>query len=64
LLKRIGALLEPGGLIFFSNNYQRFRLDTEALAEFEIEDLTRATIPEDFRRNPKIHVAYLLRHKE
>lgn len=64
LLKRIGALLEPGGLILFSNNYQRFRLDSAALADFEIEDLTRATIPEDFRRSPKIHVAYLLKHKE
>jgi 23S rRNA (guanine2445-N2)-methyltransferase / 23S rRNA (guanine2069-N7)-methyltransferase len=61
LLRRVGSLLEPGGLILFSNNYQRFRLDTEALAEFQVEDLSRATIPEDFRRNPKIHVAYLLR---
>jgi 23S rRNA (guanine2445-N2)-methyltransferase / 23S rRNA (guanine2069-N7)-methyltransferase len=64
LLQRIAALLEPGGLILFSNNYQRFRLDSAALAEFEIEDLTRATIPEDFRRNPKIHVAYLLKRKK
>ena len=63
LLHRIGALLEPGGLILFSNNYQRFKLDAEALADFEIEDLSRATIPEDFRRNQKIHVAYLLKRR-
>jgi 23S rRNA (guanine2445-N2)-methyltransferase / 23S rRNA (guanine2069-N7)-methyltransferase len=64
LLQRIGALLEPGGLVLFSNNYQRFRLDTEGLSDFAIEDMTRSTIPEDFRRNPKIHVAYLLKRKD
>jgi 23S rRNA (guanine2445-N2)-methyltransferase / 23S rRNA (guanine2069-N7)-methyltransferase len=64
LLQRIGALLEPGGLILFSNNFQRFRLDSEVLSEFTIEDLSRATIPEDFRRNPKIHVAYLLKRSD
>jgi 23S rRNA (guanine2445-N2)-methyltransferase / 23S rRNA (guanine2069-N7)-methyltransferase len=61
LLQRCGDLLEPDGLILFSNNYQRFRLDAEGLAGFEVEDLSRATIPEDFRRSPRIHVAYLLR---
>jgi 23S rRNA (guanine2445-N2)-methyltransferase / 23S rRNA (guanine2069-N7)-methyltransferase len=64
LLRRIGRLLEPGGLILFSNNYQRFRLDVDALADFAVQDLSRATIPEDFRRNAKIHVAYLLRRKD
>jgi 23S rRNA (guanine2445-N2)-methyltransferase / 23S rRNA (guanine2069-N7)-methyltransferase len=64
LLRRIGELLEPDGVILFSNNFQRFKLDTGALADFEVEDLSRATIPEDFRRNPKIHVAYLLKRKE
>jgi len=50
-------------VILFSNNYQRFKLDAEALAEFEVQDLSRKTLPEDFRRNPKIHVAYLLRRR-
>ena len=47
--------------MLFSNNYQRFRLDAAALADFEVEDLTRATMPEDFRRNPRIHVCFSLR---
>jgi 23S rRNA (guanine2445-N2)-methyltransferase / 23S rRNA (guanine2069-N7)-methyltransferase len=63
LLHRIGEVLEPDGTILFSNNYQRFRLDTDGLADFEVKDITRATIPEDFRRNPKIHVAYLLKRR-
>jgi 23S rRNA (guanine2445-N2)-methyltransferase / 23S rRNA (guanine2069-N7)-methyltransferase len=61
LLHRIGELLEPDGCILFSNNYQRFKLDAAALSGFEVQDLSRGTIPEDFRRNPRIHVAYLLR---
>jgi 23S rRNA (guanine2445-N2)-methyltransferase / 23S rRNA (guanine2069-N7)-methyltransferase len=53
-------LLEPGGTIVFSNNFQRFRLDATALSGFAIEDLTRATIPEDFARSPRIHQCFLL----
>jgi 23S rRNA (guanine2445-N2)-methyltransferase / 23S rRNA (guanine2069-N7)-methyltransferase len=63
LLRLVAALLEPDGVILFSNNYQRFKLDAESLADFEVEDLGRKTLPEDFRRNPKIHVAYLLRRR-
>ena len=63
LLRLVAALLEPDGVILFSNNYQRFKLDAESLADFEVEDLSRKTLPEDFRRNPKIHVAYLLRRR-
>ena len=60
LLTRVARLLDPGGTILFSNNYQRFNLDTAALGAFEIEDITAATIPEDFKRNPRIHAAWLL----
>ena len=61
LLRRAGQLLEPGGTIVFSNNFRRFKLDADGLGDFSIEDVTRGTIPEDFRRNQKIHVCYLLR---
>jgi 23S rRNA (guanine2445-N2)-methyltransferase / 23S rRNA (guanine2069-N7)-methyltransferase len=64
LLERVGALLEPGGRILFSNNNQRFRLDVEGLPDFVVEDISRATLPEDFRRNPRIHVAYLLTRRD
>lgn len=48
-------LLNPGGEIVFSNNYRRFKLDTEALAGCKIEDWSKRTLPVDFARNPKIH---------
>jgi 23S rRNA (guanine2445-N2)-methyltransferase / 23S rRNA (guanine2069-N7)-methyltransferase len=61
LLAMTARLLGPGGTIVFSNNFQRFRLDPAVAQAFEIEDLSRATLPEDFARNPRIHACFLLR---
>jgi 23S rRNA (guanine2445-N2)-methyltransferase / 23S rRNA (guanine2069-N7)-methyltransferase len=61
LLELCARLLEPGGSIVFSNNFQKFRLDPSVPDRFEVEDLTRSTLPEDFERNPRVHVCYLLR---
>jgi 23S rRNA (guanine2445-N2)-methyltransferase / 23S rRNA (guanine2069-N7)-methyltransferase len=61
LLAMAQRLLEPGGVIVFSNNFQKFRLDPAVTQAFEVEDLSRATLPEDFARNPRIHVCFLLR---
>jgi 23S rRNA (guanine2445-N2)-methyltransferase / 23S rRNA (guanine2069-N7)-methyltransferase len=60
LLRLVAGLLEPGGTIVFSNNFQRFRLDAAALPELDIRDITRETIPADFARNPRIHHCFLL----
>jgi 23S rRNA (guanine2445-N2)-methyltransferase / 23S rRNA (guanine2069-N7)-methyltransferase len=61
LLRQAAALLEPGGEIVFSSNFRRFKLDDSLRAEFTVEDLTRATIPRDFARDPKVHCCFLLR---
>jgi 23S rRNA (guanine2445-N2)-methyltransferase / 23S rRNA (guanine2069-N7)-methyltransferase len=61
LLEAAARLLVPGGRIVFSNNFQKFRLDPSVLERFEVEDVTRATIPEDFARNARIHACFLLR---
>jgi len=60
LLLLVGQLLAPGGAIVFSNNYTRFKIDSFGLKEFQIEDITRATIPKDFERSPKIHQCFVL----
>jgi 23S rRNA (guanine2445-N2)-methyltransferase / 23S rRNA (guanine2069-N7)-methyltransferase len=61
LLEMAARLLEPEGVIVFSNNFQKFRLDPAVTQAFEVEDLSRATLPEDFARNPRIHVCFLLK---
>lgn len=55
LLRQAVALLAPDGVLVFSNNYRKFKLDRDALPELEIEDITARTIPRDFARNPRIH---------
>jgi 23S rRNA (guanine2445-N2)-methyltransferase / 23S rRNA (guanine2069-N7)-methyltransferase len=63
LLEHAAALLNEDGTIVFSNNYSRFRLDREALSRFDVEDISAATIPKDFARNPRIHRAFVLRRR-
>ncbi|WP_116810060.1 bifunctional 23S rRNA (guanine(2069)-N(7))-methyltransferase RlmK/23S rRNA (guanine(2445)-N(2))-methyltransferase RlmL [Steroidobacter cummioxidans] len=63
LLTLAAQLLTPDGIIVFSNNYTRFRLDRDGLAAFEIEDIGRRTLPKDFERNPRIHACYVLRRR-
>lgn len=64
LLVSAGRLLAPGGTVVFSNNLRTFRMDVDGLASAGLvaEEITRATIPEDFARNPRIHNAWLVRH--
>lgn len=55
--------LRPGGTLYFSNNFRKFRLDADALQEFLIEDISPATIGFDFQRNPAIHRCWKLTHR-
>jgi 23S rRNA (guanine2445-N2)-methyltransferase / 23S rRNA (guanine2069-N7)-methyltransferase len=63
LISDAAALLEPDGILIFSTNLRRFKLDREALAPLAIEDITRRTIPKDFERNPKIHQCFRITRK-
>lgn len=59
LLRAAVARLAPGGVLYFSNNFRRFKLDEAALAAFaQVADISAATLPPDFARNPKIHRAW------
>lgn len=62
LIRSVSRLLAPNGLLVFSNNLRRFRMDTDALTGLSIEDITARTIPKDFARNPRIHNCWLIRH--
>jgi 23S rRNA (guanine2445-N2)-methyltransferase / 23S rRNA (guanine2069-N7)-methyltransferase len=63
LLGGVARLLAPGGVLVFSTNYTRFRLEADALPGLVVEDVTRATIPKDFERNPRIHRCFFIRHR-
>ena len=55
LLNFCGERLLPDGVIVFSNNFRRFKLDEAGLSSFAVNETTAATIPFDFTRNPRIH---------
>ena len=54
-------LLAPGGLLVFSTNAQRFKLAAELSERHSVLDVSAATLPEDFVRNPRIHRCYEIR---
>ena len=61
-LIRAASRLAPRGLLLFSNNYRRFRLDDAAVAEFALaREISPATLDPDFERNPRIHRAWEIR---
>lgn len=65
LLKLTMARLAPGGLLLFSNNFRRFRLDEGAVMAFaRVAEITRTTIDPDFARNPRVHRCWELQHPE
>lgn len=56
LLRAAVARLAPGGVLYFSNNYRRFRLDEAAIESFaHVEDISARTIPPDFERDARVH---------
>ncbi|MEM6731943.1 MAG: class I SAM-dependent methyltransferase, partial [Myxococcota bacterium] len=56
-MKRLAA----GGVLVFSTNLRKFKLDETLREHFEVEDVTKASIPPDFERNARIHVCYEFR---
>jgi 23S rRNA (guanine2445-N2)-methyltransferase / 23S rRNA (guanine2069-N7)-methyltransferase len=62
LIRACCAVLAPAGTLYFSTNLQRFKFDVEALADLAVADITTTTIAEDFKRNPRIHACWRIRH--
>lgn len=60
LIRKAMDLLRRDGVLVFSTNRQRFRLDEAALADLFIEDVSLSSIPRDFARNPRIHRCWRL----
>jgi 23S rRNA (guanine2445-N2)-methyltransferase / 23S rRNA (guanine2069-N7)-methyltransferase len=58
------GLLAPGGLLIFSTNAQRFRLDPALAGRYAIRDISAATLPRDFERNPRIHRCFEVRRPD
>jgi len=61
LIDGCARVLAPGGLIVFSTNSQRFRLDESLSSRYDVRDISAKTLPRDFERNPRIHRCFEVR---
>ena len=61
LLQKTLRLLAPGGILIFSNNFRKFSMSFNELADLEIENISSKTIPLDFERHPRIHNCWLIK---
>lgn len=60
LLALVAKNLAPSGVVFFSTNYRRFHFEQQCIEkDYTIREITRQTIPEDFR-NQRIHRTWRL----
>jgi 23S rRNA (guanine2445-N2)-methyltransferase / 23S rRNA (guanine2069-N7)-methyltransferase len=58
LINRALRLLSKTGILYFSTNFRRFKLEQQALSSFKVENISAQTIPPDFTRNPRIHYCW------
>lgn len=63
LIRDTVRLLESNGILIFSNNLRRFRLDRDALPGLDVEEMTSRMLPKDFARNPRIHNCWRIRFR-
>ena len=62
LLTLAMARLSAGGVLYFSTNRRRFKLDDRVQQRWHVTDVSRASIPPDFERNQRIHACWRLTH--
>jgi 23S rRNA G2069 N7-methylase RlmK/C1962 C5-methylase RlmI len=59
LLNAILKRLADGGVVYFSTNFRRFKLDETKLTGYTVREISKQTVPEDFR-NERIHRCWRL----
>jgi len=56
-------LLEPGGQLYFSNNLKKFKLSTEVVERYRVEDISQLSLDEDFKRAKPSHHCFVFSHR-
>jgi 23S rRNA (guanine2445-N2)-methyltransferase / 23S rRNA (guanine2069-N7)-methyltransferase len=55
LIRNSMSKLADGGVLIFSNNFRKFKMDELVTRQFNVENITAQTLDLDFERNPRIH---------
>jgi len=61
MIRQAMQRLTSEGLLIFSTNFRRFKLDESLEEEFAVEEVSQDTIDRDFQRNPRIHRCWHIR---
>lgn len=59
VVQRVLERLKPGGALYFSSNFRKFKLDSGIENLAAVKNITGKTVPEDFR-DKRIHHCFLL----
>ncbi|MGE4401903.1 MAG: bifunctional 23S rRNA (guanine(2069)-N(7))-methyltransferase RlmK/23S rRNA (guanine(2445)-N(2))-methyltransferase RlmL [Desulfobulbus sp.] len=54
--------LAKAGVLVFSTNFRKFKLDDTLEQQFDIREISEETVPFDFKRNQRIHRCWEFRH--
>ncbi len=63
LVNRCMDLLLPGGTLYFSNNFRKFKLDAKIQERFAVEDMKEKSLDKDFAQRANIHHCWQIKHK-
>jgi 23S rRNA (guanine2445-N2)-methyltransferase / 23S rRNA (guanine2069-N7)-methyltransferase len=63
LISQAMQRLTSEGVLIFSSNFRRFKLDESVGEEFAAEEVSRDTLDKDFQRNARIHRCWHIQHK-
>ncbi len=63
LINQSMQLLAEQGKLIFSTNKKGFKLSDKLSERYVVKEITRQTIPEDFKRRPKIHQCWQIEFK-
>jgi 23S rRNA (cytosine1962-C5)-methyltransferase len=56
------SMLLPGGVLYFSNNKRKFKLAEPLQQKYQVKDITKDSLPQDFH-DQKIHHCFEIRNK-
>lgn len=61
LINLCAKILRKDGVLYFSNNYRKFKFDETLFPKLTVNDISKSTLDEDFVGNPKIHRCWEIR---
>ena len=56
--------LNRGGILYFSNNYRRFKMSEKIIESFDCENIDKKCLSRDFLSNKRIHNCWTIKFKQ